>query len=111
MRGADQGNGAQALGAVLTTLQRQWRRGAAARTGLSLPEILVQQLGADRAAAVGFGGISARGTLTLTVDAASLRAEMDTFHRAGLLAAIQGTPEGARIRTLRFVTTGGRDGR
>ncbi len=111
MRGTDQEHGVQALGAVLTTLRRQWRRGAAVRTGLSLPEILVQQLGADRAAAVGFGGISGRGTLTLTVDAAALKAEMDAFHRAGLLAAIQGTPEGARIRALRFVTTGTPDAR
>ena len=111
MRGTDQGSGAQALGAIFSTLRRQWQRGAAVRTGLSLPEILVQQLGADHAAAVGFGGISARGTLTLTVEAATLRAEMDTFHRAGLLAAIQGTPEGARIRDLRFVTAGGRDAR
>ena len=81
------------------------------RSGLSLPEILVQQLGPALAAAVGFGGISARGTLTFTVDSAPLKAEMDAFHRAGLLAAIQGTPEGVRIRDLRFVTTGGADGR
>ena len=92
---------------VLTGLKRQWRRSTTLREGLSLPEALASVLGPGHAAAVGFGGLRS-GVLTLTVDSASLLGEMQGFRRAQLLSAVQATPEGGRVRELRFVAAEGR---
>jgi len=94
--------GVSPLAEVLAGLKRQWRRSAAVREGLSLPEALSSVLGPAHAGAVGFGGLRS-GVLTLTVDSAALLGEMQGFRRAELLSAIRSTPEGGRIRDLRFV--------
>ena len=95
---------------VLSGLRRQWQRERRAFQGLDLPRVLEACLG-PKAAEVGFGGMSPRGTLTLTVGSAALLAELDGFRRDELLAAVRSTPEGARVRTLRLVSVGGGDGR
>ena len=92
-------------------LRRQWRRERRSFEGLDLPRVLEACLGPARAAELGFGGISPRGTLTLTVGSASLLAELDGFRRDELLSAVQSTPEGTRVRALRLVSVGGGDGR
>lgn len=90
-------------------MRRQWRRTARERAALSLPEVLPAVLGPERAAQVGFGGI-ARGMLTLRVDSAALKAELEGFGGSALLGALQATPEGARLRGVRFELTGGAGG-
>ena len=104
MEGAEEaGRGvASPLGEVLTGLKRQWRRSVSLREGLSLPETLASVLGPGHATSVGFGGLRS-GVLTLTVDSAALLGEMQGFRRAELLSAVQATPEGGRVRDLRFV--------
>ena len=97
------------LGEVLGPMRRQWRRTAREREALSLPEILPAVLGPARAAPVGCGGI-ARGMLTLRVDSAALKAELESFGGDALLRAFQATPEGARLRGLRFEMSGGAGG-
>lgn len=104
----ERGGDASALKEVLTGMRREWRRAATERRGLSLPETLTGVLGAERAASVGFGGLTPRGVLTLTVDSDPLKAELEAFHAEALLAAVRATPEGARVRSLRFVREGGR---
>ena len=104
VRGVEEGvrGGVIPLREVLTGLKRQWRRNAAVREGLSLPEALASVLDPRHASAVGFGGLRS-GVLTLTVDSAALFGELQGFRRAELLAAVQATPEGGRVRDLRFV--------
>ena len=94
--------GASPLDEVLAGLKRQWRRNAVVNKGLTLPEALASVLGPRHASAVGFGGLRS-GVLTLTVDSAVLFGELQGFRRAELLAAVQATPEGGRVRDLRFV--------
>ena len=98
------------LSDVLADLGRQWRRQRRSFEGLDLPRVLEACLG-RRAPEVGFGGMSPRGTLTLTVGSAALLAELDGFRRDELLSAIRATPEGARVRSLRLISMGGGDGR
>ena len=98
------------LSDVLTDLGRQWRRQRRSFEGLDLPRVLEACLG-PKASALGFGGMSPPGTLTLTVGSAALLAELDGFRRDELLAAVRSTPEGARVRALRLVAMGGGDGR
>lgn len=95
---------------LLSGLRRQWRR-ASAHEGLALPEVLARCLGPERAALVGFGGLSARGTLTLTAPSAAQLAELEGFAKAGLLQALQETAEGRKVRDIRFVPEEAGDGR
>lgn len=98
------------LSDVMSGLRRRWQRERRSFEGLDLPRVLEACLG-SRSAEVGFGGMSPRGTLTLTVGSAALLAELDGFRRDELLAAVRSTPEGARVRTLRLLSAGGGDGR
>ncbi len=98
---------ASPIGEVLPPLLRQWRREQAVRTGLNLPETVGTCLGGETAREVGFDSLR-RGILTLTVDNAALRGELEAFRKGPLLAAIQAAPGGGKVRELRFVSAGGR---